>query len=155
MKTKLVWGNCFFGALYLLVRGKVSKLVAVTSGSIFWPHHYVCINKKGHVLHFEHEHEHSRNRFAPWWFEGRFVGIRKAKLKKALEDSGREVKFATNRMYLVVFIFVLIWLCLMLPWLGCWFFYTLCWAFFWGVEAIKKRVSNRVLTLQHFFTGGP
>lgn len=139
MKTKPQLGNCFFATLYLMLRGKVDRIIAVSSESRWWPHHYLVINKKGHVLHFQHTKPHMKNAFAPWWFEGQFVGIRASVQEEVLKRSGRSVVRTIDNVWLGMSVFILIWGVLMLPWILAWSLFTPVWAAAWGIHALRKR----------------
>lgn len=136
--TKPSYQNCMFAAIYLILRGKADKIVAIKGDSKWWPHHYMVVNKKGHALHFNHIHPDKENRFAPWWFEGQFIGIRHSQQAKILKKTNREIKaeFGTWKGFLFL---ATIWILFMLPWLLVWLFYTPLWTMWGVVEALRKR----------------
>lgn len=142
MLTKPVYGNCLFAALYLLLRGRAEKIVAVTSESPKWPHHYLCINKHGHALHFLHVHAHTENYFAPWWFEGGFVGVRKSEQERLLKETNRKVLWSVNK-HVGLLILLAIYVILFLPWVFVWLIYTPKWTLMGAVQALRKRFRKR------------
>jgi hypothetical protein len=65
------YGNCFLGALYLLVRLRGSKLRYLWRRTLL-PHWYV-VDREGVKWHFRRE-EHILDPAWSWvWFKGRFV----------------------------------------------------------------------------------
>lgn len=138
-KTKILWSNCFFAIWYLFFRGKVKKIVAIESKSVFWPHHYVCINKDGNAIHFQYVDHPENHKFAPWWFQGQFVGIKKSEIEEELIKSGRKVKLVFEEEKLIFAILVLssIFSFLFIPWIIAWGLYVPVWATFWSIHALK------------------
>lgn len=89
MNTVKIYSNCFFGILYLILRGKIDKVVLISSNTKYFPYHFVGINKKGNALHFATTLKGDTH--APFWFEGIFIGISKRKQKEMLQASNRVV----------------------------------------------------------------
>jgi len=142
LPTKPTWGNCFFATLYLILRGKVKKIIAINSESPWWPHHYLVANKKGHILHFNHVHSHVQNRFAPWWFEGQFVGVRKRDQEKLLKKMKRTVIFQRS-VWFGGFALLAVYVILFVPWVLTWTLFTPLWCVWWTFDALRKRFWKR------------
>lgn len=142
MYTAPVHGNCFFAAFYLLLRGKADRIVAVNSESPRWPHHYLIVNKNGHVLHFQHIHPHAANHYAPWWFEGHFIGIRKSKQHELLRKMNRKVLWSVNQ-HMGLLVLLTIYMTLFFPWLLGWLLYTPKWTFMGTMDALRRRFFKR------------
>lgn len=84
-------GNCLIGLIYLIIIGKIHKVVCISTTTKWWPAHYIGITKKGHALHYSHALDHKYNTYAPFWYIGKFVGISKDRLNEELKKSGRYV----------------------------------------------------------------
>jgi hypothetical protein len=125
------YSNCYFGTFYLLLRGKVSEVVGVDSESALTFCHFIALNKNGHAIHFMHSLPHRENRLAPFWFLGKWSGIRKSQQAKVLKKCKKRIRFRTKRVGLFVFIFHLIWLLLFVPWMVSWVLYPIVWNFYW------------------------
>lgn len=147
-ETKKLWGNCFFAIWYLIFRGKVKKIVAIESKSIVWPHHYVCINKAGNALHFQYVDLPENHKLAPWWFKGRFVGIKRSNIENELRKSGRKVKFVFEEEGLAIAVLILsfIFAVLFIPWIVAWGLYVPFWAASWSIHALSfnKLIKRRI-----------
>lgn len=139
MRTKPQYGNCLFAILYLVLRGKVDRIIAVDCESKWWPHHYLAVNKDGHILHFMHTKPDDENETAPLWFEGQFIGIRDSAKEEMLKKEGRIVLEVWENIWLTSCIFVAILVILYIPWITAWAFYTTFWATRWTIDALKKR----------------
>ena len=138
MSTKPTYGNCLFASLYLIWRGKVKKVVMVTSDSKWYPHHYVTVNKNDHILHFENIHPHSKDTYAPWWFEGHFIGIRKSLQEEVLAKTNKKV-IGEYGTFLGATIFLSIIAVCFVPWLLAWLLFCPIWTSKWTVDALRKR----------------
>ncbi len=134
--TKPELGNCFFGIIYLFLRGGVGQIIGVTSTTRWWPYHFVMLNKKGHALHFMHTYPHEENQFAPWWFTGHYEGIRRSQINARLQESGREVVFRLSTAGPLMALFFLVWLALFVPWISAWAIYPLYWNLKWAWKAL-------------------
>jgi len=139
LRTRKTYSNCLLAAIYLILRGKASKIVAVSSQSKWWPHHYIILNKSGHVLHFRNSRPHHENTCAPWWFEGYFEGIHNHRKEEVLRRYGRTVKFQTERMWLALCLLLGVVSLMAIPWMLSWAFYPLIWCCWWGVQALTKN----------------
>ena len=85
MKTKSTYGNCVFGALYLLMRNKVKQFHLVSSRNNKVPFHVVAETKTGNYLHFIVDTVDQN----PTYFKGNFEGIGRSKGDRLMKDSGR------------------------------------------------------------------
>lgn len=137
MSTRLSQGNCFFGILYLVLRGKAHEIIGVSTPLWWWPAHFMAANKHGHILHFQ------RSKLAeeldPFLFPGRFCGISRRKQQTMLANSGRRIKFRTNRVGLVMALMLAFWCVLVVPfWLA--LFAKIFW---WNVKGLFEAISHR------------
>jgi len=85
MKTKSTYGNCVFGALYLLMRNKVKQFHLVSSINHKVPFHVVAETKTGNYLHFIVDTVDQN----PTYFKGNFEAIGKSKGDRLMKKSGR------------------------------------------------------------------
>lgn len=86
-ETKALYGNCLFATVYLLLRGWPDEIALISSVSWF-PWHFVAM-RNGNALHFQTDL--SAEDSAPVFFKGRFVGVRRSRIRDLLAQSGREV----------------------------------------------------------------
>lgn len=134
---KFEYSNCLFAMFYLYMRGKVDRVVAVSSHSKWWPYHFVSLTKKGHVLHFTHVLPDERNPHAPWWFLGKFEGIRSSRLQQALIDNDRKVCWQFQKPIYGIGLLAAVTLMLAIPWMIAWGLYPLCWTLKWFFATSK------------------
>ncbi len=87
--TKLIYSNCYFGILYLWLRGKLARVACVDTYSWIVPYHFVALNKHGNALHFSHEDK--REGVVPFWFVGSYVAVGKRKQQELLIYHKRRV----------------------------------------------------------------
>jgi len=137
-RTNAEFGNCFFAVMYLFLRGNVKEVIGVNSTTKFVPYHFITINKKGHVIHFDNEYPDEENRFAPWWFFGRLEGIKKRDIPVKLKEMDRTVLFRTNHVNLIMTLFCMAWAAMFVPYLLGWMLYPLYWNIKWAFKAVKK-----------------
>lgn len=137
-KTELVWSNCFFAILYLILRNKTKKVIAVTCHSKLAPHHYVVQTWNDNYLSFSHALPHEKNRFAPYWFVGQYKCFSYTKAAKALEEQNREVKFSINP-YVFLILALLVYIILFIPWCVIWGMYVPFNHIKDTIHAIRKR----------------
>lgn len=144
--TRPVFGNCFFAMFYLLLRGKASKIIVVNSETPWWPHHYVVINKNGHALHFQHfyPYDSDQNNYAPWWFQGQYMGIKKSDQEQVLREMNRAIKYTIENNALATVIVFTVWFLLFVPWVLAWMSYTPFWCLRWFLHAAKRRFTFRM-----------
>lgn len=137
MATRLSQGNCFFGILYLALRGKAHEIIGVSTPLWWWPAHFMAANRNGHILHFQ------RSKLAeeldPFLFPGRFCGISRRKQQTMLANSGRRIKFRTKRVRLVMVGLLAFWCCLVVPFGLVLFGQIFVWNFKCAFEAISHR----------------
>lgn len=140
-----MYSNCVFALLYLLLRGKVKKIIGISSigktRSII--SHVITINKYGHALHFKHIMGHEYNTFAPWWFWGKISGISAKNQKEALNKSGRKIIWTSDKVYIIGFLFFLLFFILAIPWLFCWLMYSIYFCTMGTYDALKKRFKRK------------
>ena len=68
--TKMVYGNCLLGGMYLCLRGKAKKVGFVSSHAWYVPAHVVVETKRHNILHFKYAMEQN-----PLYFKGCFSNI--------------------------------------------------------------------------------
>lgn len=135
--TQLSHGNCFFGILYLFLRGKVHEIVGISTKMWWWPIHFMALTKHGIVLHFQHDHVGQE--FAPVWHLGRYIGFSQRRQRCMLEKSGRKIKFRTRRVGWVMLLILAWWCVLVVPFGVTMFGMIFVWNFKWSVEAVSHR----------------
>lgn len=140
MRTAPTYSNCFFGLIYLLLRGKVTGLVGASTTGGLWPCHFVTVGKHG-VIHFTPVGEHSDNPHGPWWFYGSYEGISFRTALQRLHQSGRRVLWKIDGAAVVWVVVVCLLVMLTIPWLICWACWPVAWTAWWACQAIKRRVS--------------
>ncbi len=91
MKGVNFMGNCLIGLIYLILIGKIVKVVCISTTTKWWPVHYVGITRKGHVLHYKNCSDDKYNIFAPFWYIGKIKGISKNKIAQELSNSNRYI----------------------------------------------------------------
>ncbi len=138
--NKKSYNNCYFITLYLILRGKARYIIGVSNHSALWPHHYLVMNKQGHVLHFQHENAHEENTWAPWWFEGRLVGIKRVDQQKMLAESDRKLLFKNPKIYSALAALLLVWVIGMPIWMFFWSGSFVWWNIKWAIKAIMQRL---------------
>lgn len=131
MATRPLYSNCYFGAIYLFLRRKVHKLIAISTNNTYWPWHFVTVNKNNDIIHFIHILPHQDNQMAPWWFLGRFEGIPKDKCKRILKQQKRKVLWTINSGLLIFIILSSIGIIMSIPWIFGWALYPFCWCLYW------------------------
>ncbi len=136
--TKLSHGNCFFGILYLVLRGKAYEIIGVSTVLPWWPIHWMCVNRNGAVLHFKRDATVGQE-FDPVWFLGRFEGISRQNQVVRLKHSGRTIKFRTKRVRLVTALLLLLWIALVIPFSATLFGMIFWWNFKWAGKAILNK----------------
>lgn len=133
------FSNCLLSIQYLYLRKKIHTLVLINSDSAWWPYHFLVLNKKGHVLHFSHILPDKWNHWAPWWFLGKYVGIRKTKQQAMLVKMHKRVCFQfTNIHFHILMAFLTC--CILYPLYPIAFLlYTPAFLIYWFFHAIKHR----------------
>jgi hypothetical protein len=89
--TKRIYNNCYFGILYLWMRGRLARVACVDTMSWIVPYHFVALNRSGNAIHFNHEDNREHNSVVPFWFYGSYVGVSKSKQKELLVYHNRRV----------------------------------------------------------------
>lgn len=134
------WSNCFLLLFYLVVRGRVGRLVAVSTLNSWFPWHLVAISPNGHALHFQAEHPHDCNALAPWWFVGRLQGVRRTHLTSELAASGRVLCWSTASPAAVYSLTLGTAGLLLCPWLACW----AVWPLLWFARSLTHAAAGRL-----------
>src|SRR4051812_5156367 len=110
-RTRPVWNNCLLAICYLIIRGQVKSVVAVSSLSPWFPWHFIGVTGRGHAIHFQTLGD--RDELAPFWFDGCFVGVSSLRQEEVLAASGRRLHFVVPmRIFLMT---TLCFLSLVLP----------------------------------------
>lgn len=140
MFPKKRFNNCLFFVLYVIIRGKADKIVIVSGNSKFWPHHYLIQTKKKHLLHFQTTNDY--NQFAPYWYEGQIIGIRRGIKYETLANSGRRlIRFCNPSVFgVILLICIMILLC---PWIIFWTLYTPVFCLYGIYNALCHRIIKR------------
>lgn len=127
--TRAVHSNCVLQILYALLRGVGKGMVVMRSRSRVWPFHFCLLAGRGYV---GFETTYKDDRFAPWWFEGRWRRLSSLAVE-------RRTRFVIRRRWpAVVFVGSLMVLAFPLWSLG-WAAYPWCYVFYWGIRAIHER----------------
>ena len=142
LRTKGEYGNCYFGILYLFLRGKIKRIVAVSSFSPWWPWHFVCTTKHGNVLHFCPLLPHEENKFAPWWFFGCYEGISRRTIEKTLEESGRYIVLECSNITAALIIAGLFFLMVLGPWQIAWALFPFYWMAKWSYRLCRQAIQK-------------
>lgn len=83
-QTKVTYGNCLLGVLYLWSRGKVGYVVAIKRERGWYPSHYGVISKdKKRYAHFYKTVKPELDKFPPFWYRGSFQIL---KLEDAIDQ---------------------------------------------------------------------
>jgi hypothetical protein len=139
---RLSHGNCLFGIIYLVLRGKATEIVGVSTSIPWWPIHFMCLNKRGQLLHFQKGWSYEAQEFAPVFFPGRYCGMSRTRQEEMLKESGRTVKFRTQRVGRCLALMLLLYALLIVP------FAIFCVCTFpliaygnakWAVRALRSR----------------
>lgn len=133
------WGNCFLLLCYLVIRGRVARLAAVSTLDSWFPWHLVALTHCGHAIHFQAEYPHEWNTLAPWWFVGRVQGVRRSSLSEALEESGRTLSWSINSRAAVYGVTLITAAVLVLPWVVAWAI----WPIYWLAHSVSHATSRR------------
>lgn len=90
MKTNSVYGNCLFGAIYVLLkkRKKIKRIICLSSHSKIIPFHIVLQFKTGHIIHFQYDQPSF-----PLWFKGHYHFIKKSNIEKVFKKSNRSILY--------------------------------------------------------------
>lgn len=138
MKTKSIYGNCLFGAVYLYLRGKVKKVHLISSPARMVPAHIVVETKKRHCIHFKFSTPQN-----PIYFNGYFEGIRKSETKSYLKKHRREMLCSMNphTYFLLAWLIILV---LTIPWI-CFWPLAVIWRFLNDIFTLGKRRFNRLV----------
>ena len=135
LMTEGLYGNCPFSIMYLLLRGRIKQVEIVRSRAWIWPYHYIGQTHKNHRVHFQAIFPHEQNKFAPWWFYAKVVGVSDRRNSPVLK---REKLMVLNWSQSVL-LFSTILITLIIPWTIAWMLYPAYWLSYWGIDAIKKR----------------
>lgn len=139
MTTKSLHSNCFFGILYLLLRGKIKKIVGISTQSKLWPIHYMGLTKNGHAIHFRFSLEDKYNQYEPYWFIGHYELISKHQIYKVLEKSKRKLLFTTEKVNRYLVLLILIYILCFIPFLVLWFVQPFITNISGILDALKKK----------------
>ena len=139
MRTKLVYGNCLLGGMYLVLRGKVKRAALVSSHSFFVPAHIVIESKKGRVLHFRYFVEQN-----PLYFKGYFEGIKLSEVDKYLKKEKRKVILVLKPWTFFSLSLVLFFV-LLAPWSLYWPLEVLAWRIPRDIFKLAKRRLSRLV----------
>ncbi len=116
--TREVYSNCFLALLYMLLRGRVARLVIISGEpEVRFSFHLVALTRRGKALHFRHSLPHARNGWGRWWFLGRIVGVSCCRQIEQLRASDRRLLWETNRIRLVLAACIALWCLAAVPWL--------------------------------------
>lgn len=139
MRTRTVFGNCAYGALYLLLRGKGVRLILAPGGNWFLPWHLSVITRKGHCLNFHRLLNHKDNPWGGWWFVGSYKGIRRSLWRFVLSKRGRTHGMSRRAgMAWLMILFALF----IVPWCLAALVYTPIWSIYWCVQALIRRIRT-------------
>lgn len=137
-ETHLIFGNCILGILYLYFRGKIKKVVGIST-QISWPYHFICVNDHGHALHFENVEHLECASIIPYWFLGRYVGVSKRKQLYEIERRNRKILFESNKVELLIFFLLMFWI-ITLPLAIITFGLTYLWhCLYWFAQALTRQ----------------
>ena len=89
--TKMVYGNCLLGGIYLCLRGKAKKVGLVSSHVWYVPAHVVVETKNHNILHFKYAMEQN-----PLYFKGSFEGVKSSEIFDYLEREKRQIVAVMN-----------------------------------------------------------
>lgn len=135
--TKPEKSNCMLGLLYLVLRGKVTKLVGVTTKSPFWPVHFLAMNRWGHIVHFGLDDMDGAEH--PWWYVGRFHVMTEEYARSLLEEYDRKLLWVFDFNWKAKIVLWVVALALLVPWLLGWLLYPTLWMIWYAWDAIKKN----------------
>ena len=110
--------NCLLAACYLLARGRVAAVALVSSHTMLWPCHFVCLTQLGHAIHYQWG-----GRWVgciPCWFHGNWQGIRRSKIDAELLKSGRRLLWVERRQWVLWTAAIGMMLVMTGPWLVGW-----------------------------------
>lgn len=119
--------NCFFALVYLALRGKLSSIAVLSPDpSVFFPTwHFVGVNKRGHVLHFQRSLPDAENYWAPWWFKGTIHGVSRDRQFLVLEQSHRRLLWWTERVGPALVLFLTQYVVMSPVWILIWLLFRL------------------------------
>ena len=134
--TKLVYGNCLLGAIYLCLRlGKRAKKVGFISSHAWWiPAHVVVETKRHNILHFKYAYDLMN----PLYFVGSFEAVRSSEIYDYLQREERSV-VAVMEPKKFIWLGILCVLMLIIPWTLYWPMEVLLWKAPRDLFGILKR----------------
>lgn len=136
MRTREIYSNCVFGIFYLLIRGRVARLIVTPGTHWSLPVHLGAITERGHYLHFYRELPHECNTFAPFWFLGAFRGHSRARWRRVIGQRGRITELP---LWLAWLICIVGYVVLFIPWNIAWMFFGPYWTFKWAAKGLVRR----------------
>ena len=136
--TKLVYGNCLLGGMYLCLRGKAKKVGFVSSHAWYVPAHIVVETKNHNILHFKYAMEQN-----PLYFKGSFEGVKSSEIFDYLEREDRKIIHTMNpSMFLLFGLFCFLFL--LIPWTLYWPCEVILWRIPYDIIKLVKRCINRL-----------
>ncbi|TWT89716.1 hypothetical protein Mal64_00950 [Pseudobythopirellula maris] len=144
---RLQWGNCYFLVAYLALRGRVNRLVALSTTHSVWPWHLVALTKQGHAIHLRAVLEHAENPLAPWWFLGRLEGVANSQLEAALQESGRRICWSLSTRWSIGMLLATVYGVMAIPWMVAWGLWPIAWSLSEAMRAWRIR-SDRKLRIR-------
>lgn len=130
-RTKMVYGNCLLGGMYLCLRGRVKKIGFVSSNAWYVPAHVVVETKRHNILHFRYASKYSN----PLYYKGCFEGVRSRDIYKYLQKEKREIICVINpNVFFLLGLF-------------CFFFLMIPWVLYWPCEVLLYRIPKDILGL--------
>ena len=99
-KTRPVYSNCVYQALFALLSGRIPTLLMVKSASPLWPVHLVVRLKRGRLIHYQTMNK-KNDTFAPFWFLGQWRECRSSEVER------RGVIFTCNGFFKYFWIILL------------------------------------------------
>lgn len=82
--SKPIYGNCWFGMIYLLLSRRCKKVIFL-SGSFKLIPHVACITKKGYLLAFGVLKNKRAGKLYPFWYKGRYRGCKRSFIQHIFE----------------------------------------------------------------------
>ena len=146
MKTKLVYGNCLLGGMYLVLRGRANRVALVSSHSPYVPAHIVVESKRGVILHFRYLVEQN-----PLYFKGYFEAIKISDINRHLQKENRKIVLILNpwkffSLSLVIFLLLIV------PWSLYWPLEVLAWRIPCDIFNLVKRHLSRLACYRRSFS---
>ena len=128
--TKMVYGNCLLGGMYLCLRGKAKKVGFVSSHAWYVPAHVVVETKNHNILHFKYAMPQN-----PLYFKGSFEGVKSSEIFDYLEREDRKIIHLMNPSVFLLF------------GLFCFLFLLIPWILYWPCEVLLWRIPNDIIKL--------